>query len=126
MTQPEFTLDWPHGWQTRDGRDVVVYCTDAPGPYPIHGRVEGLIASVSWNETGISFYGVGGIEGIGNLINRPAPIVSVPADKLHDAVFSHPTSGGYIVFESSEICAGPYWQNRPIKWFYVDEAEPSK
>lgn len=38
---PEFDLDWPHGWQTRDGRDVVIYCTDAPGDWPIHGRING-------------------------------------------------------------------------------------
>jgi len=24
---------------TRDGREVVIYCTDAPGGWPIHGRI---------------------------------------------------------------------------------------
>ena len=26
-------------YKTRDGREALIYCTDAPGDYPVHGRV---------------------------------------------------------------------------------------
>lgn len=29
MSEPEFSLDWPHGWRTRDGRKARILCTDA-------------------------------------------------------------------------------------------------
>lgn len=37
---PSFTLDWPHGHVTRDGRKARIVCTDARGPYPIVALIE--------------------------------------------------------------------------------------
>lgn len=124
MTQPEFDLDCPHGWQTRDGRDVVIYCTDASGPIPIHGCIDGIWQSRSWDEDGKIKYP--NDDHNFDLINRPAPVVCVPMDKLHDAVFSHTTHDGYILLESSEIIIEGDHQDRSIKWFFVDEVENVK
>lgn len=79
MTQPQFTLDWPYGYQTRDERYVVIYCTDAPGNSPIHGRINGVSAAITWNIHGR--FRVDRLPEL-DLINRPAPVVSVPVDKL--------------------------------------------
>jgi len=37
---------------TRDGLKVVLYCVDAPGQYPVHGRIEGAHLSSSWGVRG--------------------------------------------------------------------------
>lgn len=41
-------LDGSRPVTTRDGLEVVLYCVDAPGPYPVHGRVEGVHLPSSW------------------------------------------------------------------------------
>lgn len=37
--QSKNMIDINKAYQTSDGRSVTLYCTDAPGPYPVHGRV---------------------------------------------------------------------------------------
>ncbi len=44
-------------YRTRDGREALIYCTDAPGAYPIHGRIGETL--VRWNADG-SFFAVPG------------------------------------------------------------------
>ncbi|MHB1310502.1 MAG: hypothetical protein ACYC3L_00700 [Gemmatimonadaceae bacterium] len=39
-------------YRTRDGREALIYCTDAPGEYPIHGRVAGDPDPNSWTASG--------------------------------------------------------------------------
>ena len=39
-------------YKTRDGREALIYCTDAPGEYPIHGRVAGDPDPNSWTGAG--------------------------------------------------------------------------
>ena len=64
-------IDWTKPVQTRGGRKVTIYCTNAPGMYPTHGRVEGQDFPVAWlanervnHET----------ESSGDLINVPPKI----------------------------------------------------
>lgn len=45
-------IDINKQYQTRDGRAVTLYCTDAPGLLPVHGRIEGKKAAVSWDAQG--------------------------------------------------------------------------
>lgn len=122
MTAPQFTLDWPYGWMTRDERNVVIYCTDAPGDRPIHGRIEAASLPSAWDANG-KFLWPDKEQSPGDLINRPAPIVSVPADKLHDGkVYLFTVTGTYIA-------TGPMdesQRHRPVKWFYADEVENVK
>lgn len=42
---------------TRDGRKVTLYCVDAPGEWPVHGRVEGTYQPSSWGLNGCVFCG---------------------------------------------------------------------
>lgn len=53
MTDFDINSD-PKTWTTRDGRKVVIYCTDAPGEYQIHGRIvdEDDEPPVSWTAAG--------------------------------------------------------------------------
>jgi len=37
---PEFTIDWPHGHVTRDGRKARIVCTDAKGLYPFVALID--------------------------------------------------------------------------------------
>lgn len=67
-----FDLNWPQGYTTRDGRKVTIYCTDAPGKYPIHGRIDGFGAPLEWKADG-SFL-PGGLESSNDLINAPEPV----------------------------------------------------
>lgn len=107
MTTPQFTIDWPYGWHTRDERDVVIYCTDAPHAWNVCGRFRlDCLSAV-------------------DLINRRAPTVSVPVDKLHDgAMFeSLALKRAIIAPEESNLKCG---SSRPVKWFYADEVEITK
>lgn len=113
---PQFTLDWPYGWQTRDGRDVEIYCTDAPGIWPIHGRINGSGAPLAWNICGRFRLDCSSAV---DLINRPAPIISVPSDKLHNGIVHN---GFSIVIKQID----PDNKGRPVKWFYEDEMEIEK
>ncbi len=65
-----FDPAWPHGHTTRDGRKVTIYCTDAPGDYPIHGRIEHRGDPVSWRFDGEYDGGSSPLD----LINAPAPV----------------------------------------------------
>lgn len=64
-------LDLNKPIRTRDGREVVIYCTDAPGDYPIHGRVEGEDSPRGWTLTGAwnIFANISS-----DLINVPEPV----------------------------------------------------
>lgn len=39
-------------YRTRDGREALIYCTDAPGAHPIHGRIAGDPFAYSWTSAG--------------------------------------------------------------------------
>ena len=54
---------------TRDGRKVTLYCVDAPGSYPVHGRVEGDDEPYGWRKNG-DFWS-SGMESKLNLIQPP-------------------------------------------------------
>jgi hypothetical protein len=56
--------------RTRDGRKVVIYCTDAPGDNPIHGRIEGCTMLVLWTLLGSYDYD-DGEEHKYDLVNIP-------------------------------------------------------
>lgn len=129
MTQ-QFTIDWPHGWQTRDGRDVVIYCTDAPGLCPIHGRVDGICRSLSWIKNGKVQYLSEDTDYFSDdpaldLVNRPVPSVSVPVDKLHDGTMLE----SFMLQQAIIAPVAPSLEpgsTRPVKWFYADEMENVK
>lgn len=116
MTTPHFTLDWPHGRQTRDERDVVIYCTDAPGPYPIHGRISDGFLARSWDIEGRS--SAVGVDD-DDLINRPAPTVSVSTDKLRNGFVHNGFSIAIKQIDSDN-------KGRLVKWFFADEVEITK
>ena len=59
--------------QTRDGRKVIIYCTDAPGDCPIHGRIEGQSRPDCWRITGI--FAPESLEMISDLVNIPEKII---------------------------------------------------
>lgn len=121
MTTPEFTLDWPYGWKTQDEPDVEIYCTDAPGPFPIHGRVKGISLPVCWQKDGRHSGEKSGLS----LINRAAPTISVPVNKLHDGTMleSFMLQQAIIAPGESNIKVG---SSRSVKWFYADEMENVK
>ena len=48
-------LDGTRPVTTRDGKKVTLYCVDAPGEEPIHGRFEGSDGPTSWFKGGKYF-----------------------------------------------------------------------
>lgn len=43
-------IDINKKYKTRDGREVVLYCTDAPGRFCVHGRIDNM---AQWDINGI-------------------------------------------------------------------------
>lgn len=66
-----FTLDWPHGHVTRDGRKARIVCTDAFGAYPIVALIpcNGNEIATHHKVTGAEKSGCDGLD----LLNAPAP-----------------------------------------------------
>lgn len=68
------TLNFNRPLQTRDGRNVRIYRTDAPGRYPIHGAIlesDGLWDLTEWSRSGgYIFHDT--IPNNGDLVNVPA------------------------------------------------------
>lgn len=46
------SIDFTKPVQTRDGRKVTIYRTDAPGVYRVHGHIEGNIFPTAWTQEG--------------------------------------------------------------------------
>ena len=65
----EFSPDWPHGHQTRDGRKARIICQDAKGSFPIIALVDGKYGEYP---RAYSIEGVSSLEP-GSIINSPAP-----------------------------------------------------
>lgn len=70
----EFTIDWPHGHQTRNGRPARVICTDTRGGHPITALLlhdDGHEVATAYTikgrllHTGIHEY---------DIVNKPAPM----------------------------------------------------
>ncbi len=66
------SIDFTKPVQTRDGRKVVIYCTDAPVAYPVHGRVDGLEEPGTWTRDGRFIIDSENIDPL-DLINAPEP-----------------------------------------------------
>ena len=85
---------------TRDGRAVVIYCTDAPGLWPIHGRIQDHSEPRSWHANG-RYWSAG--ETCFDLINVPQPkrvwYFNVYEDKC--------AIGGYLTRASADKLAAP-------------------
>lgn len=64
------TFDPTKPCTTRDGCAVVIYCTDAPGIFPIHGRIDGGACPSCWGSDGRRYPGE---EREFDLINVPPP-----------------------------------------------------
>ena len=63
-------LDLTKPLQCRNGVVPVIYCTDAPGEYPIHGRADGIMKPIAWDLMGhIDSYSPW------DLVNVPEPLV---------------------------------------------------
>ena len=45
-------LDGSRPVTTRDGRKVTLYCVDAPGDWPVHGRINDQQTAASWRKNG--------------------------------------------------------------------------
>ena len=67
-------IDWTKPVQTRDGRKVMIYCTNAPGMYPVHGRIEGERRASSWTLDGAV---IEGSRGPCDLVNVPPKMLKV-------------------------------------------------
>lgn len=50
-------IDMKRKYQTRDGRNVRLLCTDAPGDYPVRGLVEKEDSTYSWTLDGLEYTG---------------------------------------------------------------------
>lgn len=52
--KPAKPCPWQPGneYKLRGGGTALIYCTDAPGGYPIHGRIQGDQHPQSWNKSG--------------------------------------------------------------------------
>lgn len=84
MADTEFTLDWPHGWTTRDGRKVRILCKDAKSTCPIAGlvTVSGDIETHhAWFASGKHAIASDDLD----LINTPAPKRTVWVNWWHMA-----------------------------------------
>lgn len=66
-------LDFTKPVQTRDGRKVVIYTTEAPGTWPVHGRIEGTMEPWCWGRTGT--FGIA--PSPCDLINTPPKMVNM-------------------------------------------------
>lgn len=119
----KFTLDWPHGWQTQEGRAVEIYSTDVPGVWPIHGRIHGESFPSAWRADG-SYLFPEQARSVRDLVNRQVPNIRLPMRKLHSSAISAFSGGSYFYIPISN-------SERPkigaeVKWFYADEMENVK
>jgi len=81
-------------YKTRDGREALIYCNDAPGPYSIHGRLSGRIAS--WTPSGAAVVGSGG-----------APDLIPPAPpRIRERIWCNVYSNGPALHPAKEIALG--------------------
>lgn len=86
MTKP---LDFTKPIRTRDGKGkVVIYCTDAPDEFPIHGRIEfngGVVLVSRWCANGENF-----VIPDYSLVNVPEPLtVWITIDGDHVSVWKN-------------------------------------
>lgn len=74
-TEPEFTLDWPHGHVTRNGRKARIICTDAKdADYPVVALVEDeTTGEYAEHFTAKGEYYSSGEKNSLDLLNAPAP-----------------------------------------------------
>lgn len=71
-------------YRTRDGREVVIYCVDAPGGYPVHGRIEGVSLPQHW-----------GIDGSRDPhTSRPNPLDLLEVSPYEDFKIDDPVMAG--------------------------------
>ena len=69
MTTPEFSLDWPHGWQTRDedpSRTVIKYIGTTADDQPVFQFSDGLVEARFSD-------GTSALGECFDVINKPAP-----------------------------------------------------
>jgi hypothetical protein len=105
---PEFTIDWPHGYQTRGGNEARLICSD----FKTKSNFS-LVFAIMGN-TGVEYlvhrnvYGgtrawvLGGDRDTGDIINKPAPKKKVylawfDNKQLPTAFFYRDTAAGYIM-----------------------------
>ena len=62
MIDWQAALDGSRPVTTRDGRKVTLYCIDAPGHWPVHGRVENHDSPCGWTHEGYFFSSAAGIS----------------------------------------------------------------
>ena len=67
-------IDWTKPVQTREGRKVTIYCTDVPGGYPVHGRIDGSDSPLSWTISGRL---IDSRSGPDDLVNGPPKMIKV-------------------------------------------------
>lgn len=74
--EPEFSLDWPHGWQTRDEREAMLLAQDLEQPYTLGFKVRDHVEGY-WNLTRRIISGQYSAFQRGpdprDIINKPAP-----------------------------------------------------
>jgi len=67
-------IDMSRKYRTAGGREVTLYCTNAPGAYPVHGRI-GDRSPLRWNRAGFI--------AVGTISDR---LVEVEADSVEEII----------------------------------------
>jgi len=71
-----FTLDWPHGWRTHDGRKARIICTDRKSGWPIIGLTTNADGTESVDSFRLDGHFDKDTETPSDLVNAPAPKLS--------------------------------------------------
>ena len=96
MTHPAFIVG--RTYKTRDGHEALIYRTDAPGPYPIHGTIsEGL--PTSWTRDG---------HFNEHMPGSPDDLLPVASERIHRKVWATIQSDGGVTVHTVEKAARLY------------------
>lgn len=92
-------IDWAKPLRTSvaDGK-ITIYCTDAPGEFCVHGRIEftnGTVVVAKWTMQGVHY-----CVNEYNIINAPEEL-EVWVNIFIDPKGGYSTNGGYLV----DVCA---------------------
>ena len=118
MTHPVFIVG--RTYKTRDGHEALIYRTDAPGDYPIHGRVGKEVRS--WTAAGGYYPGSG---------NRGSDLMPPAPERINLKVWANLGVHGEMIVWKTEIsarhCAPPVADRTAVPCMLVAivEGDPS-
>lgn len=95
-------------YRTRDGREALIYCTDAPGDHPIHGRVHGFPYAHSWTAEGMCYSDF-------RFRDDLVPPVPAPPPRIRGKYWCNVTREGHVIVWGSEESARQALFPEPIR-----------